>query len=479
MNEPVENLDGKLDLSRPTGFRDLMPADMRQYRQVETKIRQVIEGFGFEEIRTPMVEFLDLFLVRSGEKFKEDSFTFTVPTARNDDASEEDRKLLVLRPEFTAGVCRFFIQNHISRDPKPVKIYYIGPCFRYDKPAPGRYREFVQVGVEILGARGAAADAEVLIVAMKTALAAGIQDAILRINDLNILRALLKDFAIKDRHQDEIIALMDKANGDTIKATLGVIDADPASIRDELDRGLDQLGVNAALSKILQEFLSLDGAFKQVSTKARQILESCPLAMNALDETPLGEIEGILQSTGIDSFKIDLSLARGLDYYTGVVFEIDSPCLGKQKQVCGGGRYDNLVAEFGGEDIPATGFALGLDRYILAAREHGSFDEGILEKRAFVFLYCFHDALLPNLFKIQERFISAGIPSEINLMGGKVRRALSFASKKAFDFAIILGDKEAEQDMVTVKDLKTGDQELLNVTAALDFVNSRIDNQHA
>ncbi|MEX2684304.1 MAG: histidine--tRNA ligase [Candidatus Sigynarchaeota archaeon] len=465
----------KLDLSRPTGTRDFLPADLRKHRKVERIVRESLEAFGFEEIMTPTFEFFDLFLVKSGEKFREDTFTFKAPKAQlelnNKELPPEDARTFVLRPEFTAPVCRFYIQSDLNSFPKPLKIYYVGPVFRYDKPAPGRYREFYQFGVEVFGIPGAIADAEIMYVAASIVQKLGIKDYILRMNDLNILRELLYENAIKEDVQDKVIGLMDKANGDRIKYKMGLLDdTTQEAIDAAFTDALSCLGLGQSLVSTLEQFLGLNGSFKDdVLSRARQVLAAYPKALQALESSTLLRAEQLLDAGGIKSRVVDLSLARGLDYYTGLVFEIDSPSLGKQKQICGGGRYDRLIRDFGGDDTPATGFAFGLDRLVLAAENNGALKMETTS-RADVFLFAFTPELVLEAFKLQAKLIENGIKVELSITDWNVKRALQCASKLAFPFAILLGEKEWKEGKVALKNLISTKQEVVTLDQAISIV---------
>ncbi|NMC03967.1 MAG: histidine--tRNA ligase [Candidatus Lokiarchaeota archaeon] len=473
--------DKKLDLSRPTGTRDFLPADLRKHRKIERIVRESLEAFGFEEIMTPTFEFFDLFLVKSGEKFREETFTFKAPRAGLDGgdagASADDARTFILRPEFTAPVCRFYIQSGLNIVPKPLKIFYVGPVFRYDKPAPGRFREFFQFGVEVFGIPGAIADAEIMYVATSIVKKLGIKDHVLRMNDLNILRELLGENDVAEDVQDKIIALMDKANGDKIKHGLGLLEeTSPAEIELAFTGGLKDIGISPALVETLLKFLYLNGPFKEdVLPRAREVLARYTKALHALESSNLLRAEQLLDAGGITSRMVDLSLARGLDYYTGLVFEIDSPCLGKQKQICGGGRYDRLIRDFGGDDTPATGFAFGLDRLVLAAEMNGSLASESTIPRADVFLYAFKPELVPEAFKLQGILVENGIKVELSITDWNVKRALQCASKLDFPFALMLGEKEWKAGKnVVLKNLKTEQQEVVTLDRAIAIVKATL-----
>ncbi len=472
----------KLDLSRPTGTRDFLPADLRKHRKVEHIVRESLQAFGFEEIMTPTFEFFDLFLVKSGEKFREETFTFKAPKAQleggDKELSTEDARTFVLRPEFTAPVCRFFVQSDMNTFPKPLKIFYVGPVFRYDKPAPGRFREFFQFGVEVFGIPGAIADAEIMYVATNIVQKLGIKDHLLRMNDLNILRELLQENSIEEGVQDKVIGLMDKANGDTIKFKLGLLDdTTPEGIDAAFTDALNDLRLGESLVLTLKQFLYLNGSFKDdVLPRARKVLAAYPKALQALESSNLLRAEQLLDAGEIKSRVVDLSLARGLDYYTGLVFEIDSPSLGKQKQICGGGRYDKLIHDFGGDDTPATGFAFGLDRLVLAAENNGALTTGTDVPRADVFLFAFKSDLVPETFKMQAKLVESGIKVELSITDWNVKRALQFASKLAFPFALMLGEKEWKDGKVALKNLNTEQQEVVTLDQAIAIVKKSLSS---
>nr|MDO8112400.1 histidine--tRNA ligase [Candidatus Sigynarchaeota archaeon] len=471
----------KIDLSRPTGTRDFLPTDMSKHRQVEVIVRKALESFGFEEIMTPTFEFFDLFLLRSGEKFRQDVFTFTAPkyqaSGETNDVSPEDARTFVLRPEFTAPVCRFYIQSDMNTYPKPLKIYYCGSVFRYDKPAPGRFREFFQFGVEVFGIQGAIADAYIMYIAASIIKKLGIKDNILRMNDLNILRELLNENNVNEDIQDKIIGMMDKANGDMIKFQLGLLVLEgetPETIEKLFLDDLHGLGLNESLIGILGKFLYLNGEYKTILPTTKKILEGNPRAIQAVESSNLLQVEKLLDAAGITSRIVDLSLARGLDYYTGLVFEIDSPSLGKQKQICGGGRYDHLIHEYGGDLTPATGFAFGLDRLVLASEKLGVLESQVEASRADVFLFAFTPELVDQTFKIQEQLLQNGFKVELNITDWKVKRALQFASKLGFRFALMLGEKESKENKVVLKDLKTEVQQILTLDKAIMIMKSEL-----
>jgi histidyl-tRNA synthetase len=369
---------------------------------VETSVRHTFESYGFQPIQTPVFEQYDLLAARSGEEIKESMFTF---------ASDAGR--YALRPELTSPVCRLIASNALSALHLPYKLYYFGPCFRYCRPQEGRYREFYQAGIELMGSAEPLADAEAIAIAVKTLTRLGIRAFHLRVGDVGVFRQLLEKELPRDgrfqERQSRIISDLDKLIH--LREKCATLAKQP-----ELSP-LDQaylVGVSNVLHK-LQEEISYAGEFEvlpdqppsadrlpavaeatyQASWVARRILPEARarflLQVSRLRGAPVEALraaEGLLAGTaalkpledlaqvcawlpglGVSRFEVVLGMARNLDFYTGIVFEIASSLLGAQRQVCGGGRYDKLVEEFGGPAMPATGFAFGFDRLVTAFEE--------------------------------------------------------------------------------------------------------------
>jgi len=383
--------------SIPRGTQDFLPADTSIRDHVETVFKEVFSSYGFQRVQTPTFEEFALLSARSGEEIRESMFTFV-----------SDRTEYALRPELTAPVCRLVASGKLSDIPQPYKLYYIGQCFRYGRPQAGRYREFTQAGLELMGSKSPIADAEVMSCAVGILRQLGIIDFVLKVGNIGIFRDLLAeelDFDGQSRvisHIDGIMSTREKCA--TVKAQPALARDDfeyvkgeiadlyriqeecqyqgeheilPASeyTDEELVAWLDRLPVVAEntyrflwtqtgtvsgdKADLLVHISRVRGPLTEVVDTARSLLKGTP-AENALQE--LEEVSQALTWHGVQDFDVVLGVARGLDFYTGTVFEIDSPLLGAQKQICGGGRYDRLVAEFGGPSIPATGFAFGFDR---------------------------------------------------------------------------------------------------------------------
>ena len=344
----------KLDIKRPRGTRDFMPREMVLRRNVESIIRNTFSLFGFQEIQTPIFEQLALFELRSGEKFKEDIFHFVNPTK---DESEDQTVEFCLRPELTAPTCRFYVTDDLGASSKPVKIFYIGPCFRYDKPGPGRYREFFQAGIELFGADSPRADAEVIEIAAATIEKLGIPKYRIQMSDMSILRTFLTTLGLNKGDQSKVIGIIDDTGSDIAKLKLGSIEGSEEEFIKKFTSELSKY-VKKPIVTLLQKLLYLKGDLT-VLEQAKKLFKDYPETIEIISNSSLNTVYAFLEANGYGELIIDFSIARGLDYYTGIVFEIDVVELGAQKQVCGGGRYDKLIREYGGHDTPATGFGLG------------------------------------------------------------------------------------------------------------------------
>jgi histidyl-tRNA synthetase len=396
----------------PRGTRDFLPQEMVVRNHVEQKVRAAFECYGFQQIQTPIFEQYELLAARSGEEIKESMFTF---------ASDAGR--YALRPELTSPVCRLVASDALHDLVHPYKLYYLGPCFRYCRPQPGRYREFYQAGVELMGASDTLADAEVIAVAVKTLNSLGITQYRLRIGDVGVFRRLLPDHLAQDERQqerqnhilydiDRVLHLREKcaamARQDKLlpedQALIESVINSLAKLQEEIgytdkatavnraaDAGEEQLRARLTTLPDVAEatyraawvshgFLSADRASLLVAVARLRgpcgaVLEQARklLAGNAAVE-PLGDLAAVcdwLPALGVTDFEVVLGTARNLDFYTGTVFEIDTPLVGIHRQLCGGGRYDRLVEEFDGPPTPATGFAFGFDRLVEACKAGG------------------------------------------------------------------------------------------------------------
>ena len=313
---------------------------MRERKQAESTLRKVFESYGYQEIKTPLFEELKLFTTKSGEEIVNQLYNFK---------DKSDREL-TLRPEITAPVARLYLNELEKTAVKPIKLYYYGSCFRYERPQKGRFRQFWQFGCELIGAKTPQGEAEVIALCSDAIQSLGITTADVNINHLGIIRGLFKHFEITQETQREIMVVIDKGDKDLLIESLS---------------GDEPVIDNDELNQILLKLIDLVGD-KSIIGDVEDLIAPYDEPKEALEE--LKELIALLEAFDVENYTLNLGVARGLDYYTGIVFEIYVPELGAQKQICGGGSY-SLVKLFGGQEVESTGFALGFDRLMNAIEE--------------------------------------------------------------------------------------------------------------
>ena len=403
---------------RPRGTNDWGPEEMAKRRFVESAFVRVAEAFGFREIQTPIFESLDIFTAKSGPGVVEELYAFKDKGGRD----------LALRPEFTASILRFYVAELRSL-PKPVKVYCHGPAFRYEEPQKGRYREFEQVDAEIIGGAALASDTEAVALAIETMRAIGLKKIKARIGHIGMLRAYLP-FAPVD--QAKVLHALDKKNFPMLEDELKRLG------RPDLAPPLRQLVALHGDVSILERAKALLGG---QGTEAFEYLRRVGEELAHYDIPP-------------SEYEFDMGVVRGLDYYTGLVFELDSPNLGAEKQVGGGGAY--VLAElFGGEPVAQTGCALGVDRVVMAAEA-----EAVFPPRTAIDAYVvpIGESTRGRAIEILTTLRAAGVRADIDLVGRGPSKNLDYANANRARYAVHEGDRELKAEKVGLRDLKTGEQ---------------------
>jgi histidyl-tRNA synthetase len=394
-------------VQRPKGTRDFLPADMERRRWLETQLRTTAGLFGFREVGTPAFEHVELFTLRSGQGIIGDMYDFKDKGGRH----------LALRPELTAPTMRLYIEG-LTGDPKPLKLFYFGNCFRYEQPQRGRYREFWQFGAEILGAKRVPGEVELLSLADACLKASGLKRYILRIGHVGVLRKLLENAGIPPEKQAPLMPLIDKKDHEALRTSLESMGADAGHV-------MEVLG----------------------SSGGREILSKVP-------GSGLEEVLDGLARTGIDGYVIEPGIARGLDYYTGMVFEAEVPDLGAEKQVMGGGTYA-LSEIWGAEGIESTGFAIGFDRVLVALEALGA---AFPARRLDFYIIPMGPDERKAALEVLASLRKAGISADIDIADRNLSKALKYASSSGASEAIIIGENELRTGTLSVKDLATGEQ---------------------
>ncbi|HXZ23886.1 MAG TPA: histidine--tRNA ligase [Methanomassiliicoccales archaeon] len=415
-------------IQRPRGTRDFAPKEMESRRELEAAFRSVAERHGFREIATPIFEHAELFTLKSGPNVIEEMYAF----------EDKGGRQIALRPELTAPAMRFFV-NDLTNYPRPLKIYYFGQCFRYERPQSGRYREFFQFGAELIGAPTPESDAEVIGLAAAMIRTCGLTEHQIRVGHIGILRSMLKEAGVPPEQAPFILQKLDK------------------KVYEEARPLMQQAGMSdASIEQVIRVTETTGGI---------DVLDSFP--GEATDY--LREVFGILEAYGFTNVKADLGVVRGLDYYTGIVFEIDAPKLGAEKQVCGGGSY-SLTELFGGEKVFSTGFAIGFDRILLALEREGM---SAKEHKVEAYVIPVSDAMRHQAHVITASLRNAGISADVDLMRRSIGKNFKYADAIGARFAVIVGEKEMAERSIALRDLSSGEQILVKVEALTEEVKRR------
>jgi histidyl-tRNA synthetase len=400
-------------LQRPRGTRDFLPEEMERRRYIENRMREITRGWGYREVCTPVFEDLELFTLRSGEGILQEMYTF----------EDKGGRQQALRPELTAPVLRLFV-NEGRTIPKPIRWYYFGDCFRYERPQKGRYREFWQFGVELIGAGSPYAEVETVVLA----------DA--------ILRGCGVSFEMKVGHLGPMKHLLSGLEPPSQRAVMGYLD------KKEYE------GLASYLASIHQEELLNP---LQDLIRCQDAGDLIALTGDLPERDRIEQLFLLLDQAEIP-YRCNFGIARGLDYYTGMVFEGFAENLGTENQIVGGGTY-RLAHLFGGEETPSCGFAIGFDRVMV------SLGEITLPHLVTVGVASTGDSR-EYAMRVAARFRASGIPVTVDLMERGLGAQLAHLSREA-DYALILGKREQEKERVSLKNLHTGEQQDLSVLEAI------------
>jgi histidyl-tRNA synthetase len=396
------------------GTRDLLPEDCRKFRHVEAIAIQIAKLYGFEEIETPVLEPAAVFKRSLGDTsdiVSKQMYLFK-------DLSGDE---IVLRPEGTAGVARAFISEGLSQN-IPLKLFYKGPMFRYERPQKGRYRQFYQMGVELIGVEKAQADIEVI------ALASQVLKA-LKLNGSTVLHLnTIGDPESRAAYREKLVAYFNTRKSELCADSLERLEKNPLRILDSKDEG-DR--------KVVADAPKLSDSLNDVSKKF------------------FGEIQGGLTALGIE-FMIDPLLVRGLDYYCHTVFEFTTDALGSQNAVLAGGRYDGLISDLGGPRTPGVGWASGIDRLVLMLQETPLAERPIA-------IIPMGDEAEKQALKLSQDLRGAGLCVDLAYSGNMAKR-MKRADKLRARAAVIMGPDEIAKGVVTLKTLDTGDQREVKLT---------------
>ena len=396
----------------PKGFRDFLPADMKKRNFVTKKVIEIFERYGFEPLETPTLEYASLLLGKYGDEADKLVYSF----------KDRGERELALRYDQTVPTARVLAQYQNTL-PKYFRRYQIQNVFRADKPQKGRYREFTQCDIDIFNSTSPLADAEILATTYFAYKNVGYQEVVLKINDRSIL------FAILNPHATEAVGVM--------------------SLIQSIDK-LEKIGRQEVSNELQNKGLGKDKADKVVMDIVNAPNSSENLKSIINNAVNLGVPKSALQFIP--------HLARGLDYYTGMIFEVYLP--GYEVGSCGGGgRYDKLIEQLGGVSVPAVGIAFGFDRMVEAAEHFDIFPKELLSQT--VLMTIFNESTCDESLKLTSMLRTLGISVEVFPDQSKLEKQLKFANSKGFKYVIILGPEEIQNKNVKLKNMQTGEQLVL------------------
>lgn len=408
------------------GFRDFLPAKMVQREKLMDTAKRVYRRYGFLPIDTPALEYLEILTGKGSEETDRQMYHFTDAGGRS----------VGMRFDLTVPLARFAAQ-HINELGTPFKRYHIAPVWRGETPQDGRFREFVQCDFDTIGTTGVVSDIETALVIHELLLEIGIDQFRIRINNRQILSGLLESLDLKDRSTVVLRALdkLDKVG--------------PEGVAKELE----QVGISPAQSEKIFQFAQIQGAHDTVLAKLSALLEANPLAAQGIER--LSTVSNALLAAGVPAsrFEIDVSIARGLDYYTGIIFETSLLELPRIGSVCSGGRYDNLAGLFTKQQLPGIGASLGLDRLLAALEKLGRLEQS--PRAADVFIPLFDPDRINDYFALAALVRSEGISAEVYPEPKKLGQQLKYADQRGFLVALIAGARELDQGLVQIKDMRT------------------------
>ena len=419
--------------TKPRGTNDFLADTVRKWQYLEEVIRKVCREYGYGEIRTPIFEHTELFQRGVGDTtdiVEKEMYTFT----------DRGDRSLTLRPEGTASAVRAFIENKLSTQAQPTKLYYIGPMFRYDRPQAGRYRQFHQFGVEVFGSNDPAVDAEVITMLMDLYGRLGLKDLELHINSVGCPKC-------REEHRKVLQEFLgDKVSG-LCKNCQGRFERNPMRILDCKNE-------------------ACQGLTKGAPTTGQCLCPEC--------DEHFAKVKDYLDLLGIE-YKVNDRLVRGLDYYTNTAFEVMARGIGAQSSIGGGGRYNGLIEQVGGGPVPGIGWAMGLERAILTMEQQGiKFPE---EPPFDVFIATIGEEAAGPALVLLTKLRKAGLAAEKDYLGRSLKAQMKYAGKFNAKFTLIMGGDELQRGVVVVRDMAAGTQEEVALDRVVDTLVASFINR--
>lgn len=416
----------------PRGTKDILPDTSGQWHYIEETARSVCDLYGYKEIRTPIFEHTELFLRGIGE-------TTDVVEKEMYTMIDRGKRSITLRPENTAAAVRAYLEHKLYMDAPLNKLYYIGPMFRYDRPQAGRYRQFHQFGVEAIGSANPAVDAEVMLLATQFLKTLGLLELKLQLNSVGCPKC-------RPVYREKLQAFFRDKIDEMCPDCRSRYDRNPLRILDCKNKRCTELSQGApSISDCL--------------------CREC--------DEHFAAVKSLLQEAGIN-FVLNPRLVRGLDYYTKTAFEIQYAPLGAQSAVCGGGRYDGLIEECGGEPTSAIGFAIGLERVLLALEKQNLLPK--IEDGFDILVAPLGSEAQAAAFSVLCDLRGAGFKSDMDFAGRSLKAQMKQANKRSAPYVVILGEDEVKEGSVTLKNMQTGEQKKIMANELINKLYAEVED---
>ena len=415
-----------VNIQAPKGTKDVIPSESYKWHYIENTMRELCALYGAHELRTPIIEHTELFLRGVGDTtdiVQKEMYTF----------EDKGGRSITLKPEGTAGMVRAFLENRLFNEPMPQKLYYLNsPTFRYEKPQAGRLREHHQFGIEVVGSYAPETDAEVILLALSLFKKLGVRDLMLHINSIGCPEC-------RKEYNDALRKYLEGYLGEMCETCRARFDKNPMRIIDCKE------------------------------PRCKEIVKNAPRTIDYLCDNCKKHFEGVkacLNAAGAE-YVLDPDIVRGLDYYTGTVFEVISNRIGAQGAVCAGGRYNGLIEELGGPSIPAVGFGMGMER-LLAVMENNEV-EFPKPPETTVYFAANGDAPRMKAFALSQKLREAGISSEFDHMERSFKAQFKYANKLGAKYTVAIGEEELASGAVKVKCMADGTETEVEISRLAEW----------
>ncbi|RNC29715.1 MAG: Histidine--tRNA ligase [Candidatus Dichloromethanomonas elyunquensis] len=418
-------------IQRPKGTQDIFPGIVEKWHYLEAHIRKVCSDFGYQEIRTPIFESTELFQRGVGDTtdiVNKEMYTFL----------DKGQRSITLRPEMTASVCRAYVENKLYSQPQPVKLYYMGPMFRYENTQAGRFRQFHQFGAEVLGGEDPLVDAEIIQVIWELYRRIGLRGVEVHINSVGCP-------VCRGEHRERLHSYLQDRVAELCQDCQSRFERNPMRILDCKNRDCQRLTVGAP-------------------TTLETLCDDC--------KEHFDKVQHYLRILEMP-YKINPKMVRGLDYYQKTAFEVMAEGIGAQSAICGGGRYDGLVEEIGGPATPGIGFAMGMERIlaVLEKQQAGWEDETDYK----VVVAALGETAREKGFQLTMELRQANISAQMDLLGRGLKSQMKHADRVQARYAVIIGEEELAGNIAIIRDMKLGDQTETALESVKEYILDQIN----